>query len=56
MRRMSENVVASTSHNPKGLHGLYRENFAFTYIHGTRTTLLTVRAENTLKGARVITA
>jgi hypothetical protein len=24
---MSENVGASTSHNPKGLHGLYRENF-----------------------------
>jgi hypothetical protein len=24
--RMSENVGASTSHNPKGLHGLYRDN------------------------------
>jgi hypothetical protein len=27
MSRMSENVGASTSRNPKGLHGLYRENF-----------------------------
>jgi hypothetical protein len=25
--RMSENVGALTSRNPKGLHGLYRENF-----------------------------
>jgi hypothetical protein len=24
---MSENVGASTSRNPKGLHGLYRDNF-----------------------------
>jgi hypothetical protein len=24
---MSENVEASNSHNPKGLHGLYRDNF-----------------------------
>jgi hypothetical protein len=28
--RMSENVEASTSRNPKGLHGLYRDNFTFT--------------------------
>jgi hypothetical protein len=28
---MSENVGASTSHNPKDLHSLYRENFTFTY-------------------------
>jgi hypothetical protein len=27
MRRMSENVGASTSRNPKGLHGLYGYNF-----------------------------
>jgi hypothetical protein len=27
MSRMSENVGASTSRNPKGLHGLYRDNF-----------------------------
>jgi hypothetical protein len=33
MSRMSENVGASTSRNPKGLHGLYRENFTFfTYM------------------------
>jgi hypothetical protein len=31
MGRMSENVGASTSRNPKGLHGLYRENFTFTF-------------------------
>jgi hypothetical protein len=28
--RMSENVGASTSRNPKGLHGLYGDNFTFT--------------------------
>jgi hypothetical protein len=27
--RMSEKVGASTSRNPKGLHGLYRDNFTF---------------------------
>jgi hypothetical protein len=27
MSRMSENVGASTYRNPKGLHGLYRDNF-----------------------------
>jgi hypothetical protein len=27
--RMSENVGASTSRNPKGLHGLYKDNFTF---------------------------
>jgi hypothetical protein len=27
MSRMSENVGASTSRNPKGLHGLYRDSF-----------------------------
>jgi hypothetical protein len=27
MNRMSENVGASTSRNPKGLHGLYGDNF-----------------------------
>jgi hypothetical protein len=29
--RMSENVEASTSRDPKGLHGLYRDNFTFTF-------------------------
>jgi hypothetical protein len=27
--RMSQNVGASTSHNPKGLHGLYGDNFTY---------------------------
>jgi hypothetical protein len=30
MSLMSENVGASTSRNPRGLHGLYRDNFIFT--------------------------
>jgi hypothetical protein len=30
--RLSENVGASTSRNPKGLHGLYKENFTF-FLH-----------------------
>jgi hypothetical protein len=30
MSRMSENVGASTFRNPKGLHGLFRENFTFS--------------------------
>jgi hypothetical protein len=29
--RMSENVGTSTSRKPKGLHGLYRDNFTFTF-------------------------
>jgi hypothetical protein len=29
---MSENVGASTSRNPKGLHGLYRDNFTLPYL------------------------
>jgi hypothetical protein len=31
MSRMSENVGASTSHNPKGLHGLYRDKLTLPY-------------------------
>jgi hypothetical protein len=27
MNQMSENVGATTSRNPKGLHGLYIDNF-----------------------------
>jgi hypothetical protein len=30
LSRMSENVGAPTSCNPKGLHGLYRDTFTFT--------------------------
>jgi hypothetical protein len=29
---MSENVGASTSRNPKGPRGLYRDNFTFTFL------------------------
>jgi hypothetical protein len=29
--RLSENVGASTSRNPKGLHGLHRDSFSFTF-------------------------
>jgi hypothetical protein len=32
VNRMSENVAASTSRNPKGFHGLYRDNFTFYSI------------------------
>jgi hypothetical protein len=38
--RMSENVGASTSRNPKGLHGLYRDNFTFTPITKTNRLML----------------
>jgi hypothetical protein len=31
--RMSENVGVSISHNPKGLHGLYKDSFTFTLLH-----------------------
>jgi hypothetical protein len=31
----NENVGASTSRNPKGLHGLYRDNFTFTQLYET---------------------
>jgi hypothetical protein len=30
MIRMSENMEASSSRTPKGLHDLYRDNFTFT--------------------------
>jgi hypothetical protein len=30
---MSENLGASTSRNPKGLHGLYRDNFTLIGFH-----------------------
>jgi hypothetical protein len=39
MRRMSENVRASSSRNPQGLHGLYRDNFTFFYVYTTETWL-----------------
>jgi hypothetical protein len=30
--RMSENVGTSSSHSPKGLDGLYRDNFTFYLV------------------------
>jgi hypothetical protein len=33
MSRMSEYVGASTSRNPKGLHGLYGDNFYFFFFY-----------------------
>jgi hypothetical protein len=51
---MSENVGASTSRNPKGLHGLYRDNFTLTSqetnnIYATRTNrLMLLKGRNTL--------
>jgi hypothetical protein len=33
---MSENMGASTSLCPKGLHGLYRDNFTFTFAATTK--------------------
>jgi hypothetical protein len=30
---MAENVGASTSRNPKGLHGLYRDKFTFIAVN-----------------------
>jgi hypothetical protein len=35
MSRMSENVGASTFRNPKGLHGLYGDNFTLPYLQVT---------------------
>jgi hypothetical protein len=29
---MSENLGASTSRKPKGLHGLYRDTFTYIYL------------------------
>jgi hypothetical protein len=39
MSRMSENVGASTSRNPKSLHGLYRENFNFFLLITKRNAI-----------------
>jgi hypothetical protein len=38
MSRISENVVASSSSNPKGLHGPYRDSFPFTTTGKYRLT------------------
>jgi hypothetical protein len=44
--RMSEYVRASTSHNPKGLHGLYRDNFTYTTSKIALFVVITVRTSN----------
>jgi hypothetical protein len=43
--RMSENVGVSTSHTPKGLHGLYRDNFISSSSIDTLVPLLCQRVE-----------
>jgi hypothetical protein len=48
MSRMSENVGASTSCSPKGLHGLYRDNFTlFTTLYQESFISLTTSYEKT---------
>jgi hypothetical protein len=43
VNRMSENFGASTSRNPKGLHGLYRDNFTITFLHGSDISVFLTR-------------
>jgi hypothetical protein len=54
LSRMSENVGASTSRQPKGLHGLYRDNFTF-YLIGKRTWSVLSCCMKILKTGYVIT-
>jgi hypothetical protein len=60
MCQMSENVGASTSRNPKGLHGLYRENFTLPLIKLINSFLsqrkFTVPVEGELSTPREIPA
>jgi hypothetical protein len=42
MSRMSENVGASTSRNPNGLHGLYSDSSTTS----TTTTIITITVSN----------
>jgi hypothetical protein len=47
---MSENVGASTSCNPKGLHSLYRDNFTFTFtFNNTNITAAMQTSEARIK-------
>jgi hypothetical protein len=43
--RMSENMGASTSRNPKGLHGLYRDNVTLPFTVRYNTTKLVLHAK-----------
>jgi hypothetical protein len=45
MSRMSENMGAPTFRNPKGLHGLYRDNFFF-YISSWHRAYLIKHKDN----------
>jgi hypothetical protein len=42
---MSEHVGASTSRNPKGLHGLYRDSFTFTISNGDVAKICSAEAD-----------
>jgi hypothetical protein len=50
--RMSENMGASKSHNPKGLQGLYRDSFALRNIHAKPLQRLFVFACNAIGSVR----
>jgi hypothetical protein len=39
MSRLSENMGASTSRKPKGLHGLHRDNFTLPYFFDNRRNI-----------------
>jgi hypothetical protein len=52
--RMSENVGASKSRNPKGLHGLYKDNFTLPSVlaklnSASSVTLLLLKPPNMLQ-------
>jgi hypothetical protein len=47
--RMSDSFGASTSRNPKGLHGLYRDNFTFT-ISQKMEVLITTGVRTSYRG------
>jgi hypothetical protein len=57
MSRTSENVGASTSRNPKGLHGLSREKFNLVRIIGfiDHLQVLTTINYNNSKVTEIIT-
>jgi hypothetical protein len=51
MSRISENVGASTTRNPKGLHGLYRDNFTyFTIMSASQGNVLAIATGFVLDG------
>jgi hypothetical protein len=48
LNRMSENVGASNSHSPKGLHALYKDSFTF-YLHWGHFAQLGVVLRNSVE-------